>query len=331
MRGMKMRRTIIAIFLISLIPVSTSAQLPNPEIQWTADWNTEDEVAIMQLNEETYSFELILEFWINNNRLTPIEVGFEVEFEDVEFSVDEPGQVTVEGNSNKTFELKISGSGMDADGILYNADTFSETVTMRLIELIAGQAADASREIEMDLEFSKIYNLVVKYQDDGVTSSDVKMPMKSGTTKTINLQVFNFGNTDDAVTKTSIAVSRCPQLDYSFEPASALPIVVNPAVKSDENKLLGELQVSTTTSHPTKECILEFTIYPESDSVSSYATLTIDVESVETIEEEPDDNTDDTTNTDPTDLEVESSSLPALSSFLCILTMLFSAVIRRNP
>ena len=326
-----MRRTIIAIFLISLIPVSTSAQLPNPEIQWTADWNTEDEVAIMQLNEETYSFELILEFWINNNRLTPIEVGFEVEFEDVEFSVDEPGQVTVEGNSNKTFELKISGSGMDADGILYNADTFSETVTMRLIELIAGQAADASREIEMDLEFSKIYNLVVKYQDDGVTSSDVKMPMKSGTTKTINLQVFNFGNTDDAVTKTSIAVSRCPQLDYSFEPASALPIVVNPAVKSDENKLLGELQVSTTTSHPTKECILEFTIYPESDSVSSYATLTIDVESVETIEEEPDDNTDDTTNTDPTDLEVESSSLPALSSFLCILTMLFSAVIRRNP
>ena len=327
---MKMKRTIIAIFLISLIPVSTSAQLPSPEIMWTTDWKTEDEVSIMQLNEDTYSFELILEFWINNNRLTPIEVGFEVEFEDVEFSVDDPGQVTVEGNSNKTFELKISGSGMDSDGILYNADTFSETVTMKLIELIAGQAADASREIEMDLEFSKIYNLVVKYQDDGVTSSDVKMPMKSGTTKTINLQVFNFGNTDDAVTKTSIAVSRCPQLDYSFEPASALPIVVNPAVKSDENKLLGELEVSTTTSHPTKECILDFTIYPESDSTSSYATLTIDVESVETIEDEPDDNTDDTTNTDTSDLEVESSSLPALSSFLCILTVLFSAVIRRD-
>ena len=325
-----MKRTIIAIFLISLIPVSTSAQLPSPEINWTTDWNTEDEVAIMQLSEDTYSFELILEFWINNNRLTPIEVGFEVEFEDVEFSVDDPGQVTVEGNSNKTFELKISGSGMDADGILYNADTFSETVTLKLIELIAGQAADASREIEMNLEFSKIYNLVVKYQDDGVTSSDVNLPMKSGTTKTINLQVSNFGNTDDAVTKTSIAVSRCPQLDYSFEPASALPIVVNPAVKSDENKLLGELEVSTTTSHPTKECILEFTIYPESDSVSSYATLTIDVESVETIEEEPDDNTDDTTNTETTDLEVESSSLPALSSFLCIITVLFSAVIRRN-
>ena len=327
---MKMKRTIIAIFLISLIPVSTSAQLPNPEIQWTADWNTEDEVAIMQLNEETYSFELILEFWINNNRLTPIEVGFEVEFEDVEFSVDDPGQVSVEGNSNKTFELKISGSGIDSDGILYNADTFSETVTMKLIELIAGQAADSSREIEMDLKFSKIYDLVVKYEGGGLTSSNAEVPMKSGTTKTINLHIFNFGNTDDAVTKTSIAVSRCPQLDYSFEPASALPIVINPSVNSDDSKLLGVLEFSTTTSHPTKECILEFTIYPESDSFSSYATLTIDVESVETIEEEQGDNTDDTTNTGTTDLEVESSSLPALSSFLCILTLLFSAVIRRN-
>ena len=274
-----MKRTIIAIFLISLIPVSTSAQLPNPEIQWTADWNTEEEVAIMQLNEETYSFELVLEFWINNNRLTPIEVGLEVEFEDVEFSVDDPGQVTVEGNSNKTFELKISGSGVDSDGILYNAE----------------------------------------------------VPMKSGTKKTINLHVFNFGNTDDAVTKTSIAVSRCPQLDYSFEPASALPFVINPSVNSDDSKLLGELEFSTTTSHPTKECTLDFTIYPESDSVSSYATLTIDVESVETVVDEPEDNNDDTTNTDTTDLEVESSSLPALSSSLCVLTVLFSAFIRREP
>ncbi|MGB2236281.1 MAG: hypothetical protein ACPH4H_01615 [Candidatus Poseidoniaceae archaeon] len=325
-----MKRIIIAIFLVSLIPLSSSAQLPSPEIQWTADWEMEDDVAIMQLNPETYSFELTLQFWINNNRLTPIEVGLEAEFENVEFNVDDPGQVTVEGNSNKTFELKISGSGLDADGILYNADDFSETIKLRLIELIAGQAADASREIEMDLKFSKIYDLVVKYEGGGLTSSNAQVPMKSGTTKTINLHVFNFGNTDDAVTKTSISVSRCPQLDYSFEPLSALPFVVNPAVNSDDGKLLGELEFSTTTSHPTKECILEFTIYPESDSVSSYATLTIDVESVETTVDEPDDNTDDTTNTDTTDLEVESSSLPALSSFLCMITVLFSAVIRHE-
>ena len=109
--------------------------------------------------------------------------------------------------------------------------------------------------------------------------------------------------------------------------------MVPPGVYTDDGTtgiVLGELEISTTTSHPTKECIVEFTIYPESESVSSYATLTIDVESVETIQEEPDDNTDDTGNTEATDLDVESSSLPALSSFLCTLAVLFSAVIRRD-
>ena len=328
-----MKRAIIAIFLISLVPISTSGQMPNPEIQWTADWDTEDEVAIMQLDEDTYSFELILQFWINNNRLTPIEVGFETEFEYSDFEVDDPGQVTVEGNSNKTFELKISGSGMSADGYLYSADIIIDTITLRFIELFAGQAVDSSREIEMDLEFSKIYNLVVKYEDSGDISSDAQMTMKSGTTKKIKLSASNYGNTDDAVTKTSISVSRCPQLDYSFEQSRDLPIVVPPGVYTDDGTtgiLLGELEVSTTTSHPTKECILEFTIYPESDSVSSYATLTIDVESVENQIDEPEDNTGDTTNTESKDLDVESSSLPAISTFLCTVTVLFSALIRRK-
>ena len=328
-----MKRAIIAIFLISLVPISTSGQMPNPEIQWTADWDTEDEVAIMQLDEDTYSFELILQFWINNNRLTPIEVGFETEFEYSDFEVDDPGQVTVEGNSNKTFELKISGSGMSADGYLYSADIIIDTITLRFIELVAGQAVDSSREIEMDLEFSKIYNLVVKYEDSGDISSDAQMTMKSGTTKKINLRASNYGNTDDAVTKTSISVSRCPQLAYSFEQSRDLPIVVPPGVYTDDGTpgiLLGELEVSTTTSHPTKECILEFTIYPESDSVSSYATLTIDVESVENQIDEPEDNTGDTTNTESKDLDVESSSLPAISTFLCTVTVLFSALIRRK-
>ena len=61
---------------------------------------------------------------------------------------------------------------------------------MKLIELIAGQAADSSREIEMDLKFSKIYDLVVKYEGGGLTSSNAEVPMKSGTTKTINLHVL---------------------------------------------------------------------------------------------------------------------------------------------
>ena len=325
-----MHRTIIAILLISLVPISVDAQTPSPEVNWTAGWEIEDDVAVMQLDSLSYNFELTLNFWINNNRLTPIEVGFETSFENVEFDVDDPGTVSVSGNSNETYELKISGSGMASDGILYNADEFSETITLQLIELIAGQAADSSREISMDLEFSEIYNLDVEYEVVGLTSSNAKISMKSGTSETMNVRVFNFGNTQDAVKKTSISVSKCPQLDYSFETTSALPIAINPAVNQDDSSVLGELIVSTANSHPTKECTLELTIHSESDGSTSYAGLVINVESVENEQDGNNDDTEDSSSTESTEIEVESSSLPAISSVLCMFTMVFCAIIRRE-
>ena len=155
-----MKRFLIAIFLVSLIPVNATSQLPNPDIQWTADWEIDKDVMIMELDESTYRFELILEFWINNNRFTPIEVGFDTEFEEVDFEVDDPGQVSVEGNTNQTFELKIRGSGLDSDDILYNADEFAETITLSLIELVAGHSR-WSRQISQIWNFH-IYDMQVE-------------------------------------------------------------------------------------------------------------------------------------------------------------------------
>ena len=54
-----MHRTIIAILLISLMPISVDAQTPSPEVNWTSDWESEEDVAIMQLDSLSYNFELI--------------------------------------------------------------------------------------------------------------------------------------------------------------------------------------------------------------------------------------------------------------------------------
>ena len=37
-----MHRTIIAILLISLMPISVDAQTPSPEVNWTSDWESEE-------------------------------------------------------------------------------------------------------------------------------------------------------------------------------------------------------------------------------------------------------------------------------------------------
>ena len=55
-----MKRFLIAIFLVSLNPVNATSQQPIPDIQWTADWEIDKDVMIMELDESTYRFELIL-------------------------------------------------------------------------------------------------------------------------------------------------------------------------------------------------------------------------------------------------------------------------------
>ena len=324
-----MKRFLIAIFLVSLIPVNATSQLPNPDIQWTADWEIDKDVMIMELDENTYRFELILEFWINNNRFTPIEVGFDTEFEEVDFEVDDPGQVSVEGNTNKTFELKIRGSGLDSDDILYNADEFAETITLSLIELVAGQAADASRQISQDLEFSHIYDMQVEYEAAGMTSKNAFLPMKSGTTQSMGVAVFNYGNSDDAVSKYEVSISKCPQLTYEFDGAS-LPMAVSPATASIEGVIFGTIEVSAPSSHPTKECEVKFYVTSEGSERSSYATLTIDVESTEKNDDNSDDTNQDSDDSDSSGIEAESSSLPAASAGISTLTIILSALIRRE-
>ena len=330
-----MRHFTIVLAFILLIPVHAVSQVPNPDIQWTADWEVDQDVAIMQVDSESYNFELILEFWINNNRITPIEVNFEVEFEEVEFEVDDPGQVSISGNSNETFEITITGSALQSqsasdDQILYNSDEFRETVSLSLIEMIAGQVADSSRQISQDIEFSKIYDMQVEFETglDG-TSADRETTLKAGTSESEKLHVLNFGNTADAVTKYSISVSRCPQLNYEFSSTGSLPLAVTPAQNSDDSVSFGTLEISATSSHPAKECILEFSVYSEATGYSSYATLKIDVIATEIQAEDDDDFTEVDDDSDASGLDTESSSLPALSSILCVICFIFTALIRR--
>lgn len=325
-----MKRILIVVLLVSLIPVPASSQIPSPEIQWSADWEIDQNVAIMELDPDTYQFELVLEFWINNNRLTPIEVDFDAEFEEVEFEVVDPGQVSVAGNSNETFELKIMGTGLKDAMVLHNADEFSETVTLTLAEVVGGQQVDSSRQLSQDLEFSQLYEMHVEFEAAGLTSSNAMLDVKAGTTESINLQVFNYGNSDDAITKYSVSVSKCPQLKHNFENIGELPLAISPATNPSDGVAFGTLEVTASSTHSTKECELEFSVYSEATGRSSYATLYVDVEATENKDDIEEESSQDSESSESSNLESESSSLPAISSVLCIITVMCSAVIRRK-
>lgn len=325
-----MKRLLAVIFILALIPLPAASQVPSPEIQWTADWEVDQDVAIMELNPDTYMFELVLEFWVNNNRLTPIEVNFEVEFEETEFEVDDPGQVSVAGGSNETFELKIMGSGLKDSTILYNADEFRETLTLTLSEIIGGQSVDSSREISQDLEFSHIYDMHVEWESSGLTSKNAMIEIKSGTSESINIQVFNYGNSDDAIKDYYLAISKCPQLRYEFQGVGDLPLPISPATNSDDGLSFGTLEITASSNHPSKECEIELSVYSEATGLSSYATLSAEVEAAAQKGGDTGESNEGSEDTESPNLESESTSLPAISSILCILMVLISALYRRK-
>ena len=326
-----MKRLVVLILALSIFSIPATSQIPTPEIQWTADWEIDQEVAIMELNSDTYTFELTLGFWINNNRLTPIEVDFDVDFEEVEFEVDDPGKVSVDANTNKTFELKVTGSGLKDDMILHNADDFSETLTLTISEIIGEQAIGTPREITQNLQFSEVYEIDVEWEAAGLTASNVMLDVKAGTSESMNVQVFNYGNSDDAVTKYSVSVSKCPQLDYEVDLVSDLPMSISPATNLDDGVAFAKITITAPSSHPTKECEIEFSVVSEATGFSYYATMFADVEaSKSSSSDDKEESNEDSANTETSNLESDSSSLPAISSLLCTITVLFTAFIRRK-
>ena len=335
-----MKRLLAVIFILALIPLPAASQVPSPEIEWNADWVVDQNVAIMELDSDTYQFELILEFWIDNKRITPIEVDITTEFEEVDFEIDNPGPVSVDANSNETFELKIMGSGhIDGGWALYNADEFSETITLTLAEIVAGTGLRPfdqngqplfAQELSQDLEFSKLYDMHVEWESSGLTSKNAMIEIKSGTSESINIQVFNYGNSDDAIKDYYLAISKCPQLRYEFQGVGDLPLPISPATNSDDGLSFGTLEITASSNHPSKECEIELSVYSEATGLSSYATLSAEVEAAAQKGGDTGESNEGSEDTESPNLESESTSLPAISSILCILMVLISALYRRK-
>ena len=75
---------------------------------------------------------------------------------------------------------------------------------------------------------------------------------------------------------------------------------------------------------------MKFYVTSEGSERSSYATLTVDVESSENKDDNSGDTNQDSDNSESSGIEAESTSLPALSAGLSTIAILLSALICRK-
>ena len=205
-----MKRLILFCFLLSLGSPGLSAQVSDP-VSWNGGWVSEQEVAIMEL-DSSYNFELILEFWINNPRLVPVEIEFETEWGegDGDFSIDDPGKVSVDANSNETFDLIITGSGIDSEGnLIYAGDDYFDTFDLNMFELVGGQRGFGSSSITQKVQLSSIFNFDVEFIDKNVI-------VGAGSDEMVGVEILNTGNVNNAISDIDFTFRSCPQIDYEL-------------------------------------------------------------------------------------------------------------------
>jgi hypothetical protein len=307
-----MKRIIACIFLLPLIlslnNLEVSAQGPEDMTSVEIGWDSDVDPMTMEL-DSNYNFELVIKFWVDNSRPLPVDVEFEIET-DESFMVDDPGKVTVAAGSNETFELTISGSGLNSDSDLHPSESVFTSVVLNA-NLLLVERSIGQEEIEKELQFSPVFGFEVGFEKG--------LEIKSGTGEIVSLYIKATGNRLDAISKIDMSFRGCPQMDYVSEFFQVGDIF-------DGEKTFGSVLLSAPSSHPDKKCTFVVTVTSEGNGNSYTGELEFNVDAPDASEGEDKENPSDT---ESSDFEVEDNSLPAISSILCLITVLLTAIIRR--
>jgi hypothetical protein len=148
--------------------------------------------------------------------------------------------------------------------------------------------------------------------------------IKSGTSEFVEVKIRNKGNSVDSIRNPVASFRGCPQMESKIlEDESKLN------TNEDANgEWWAEIELSAPSSHPEKKCDIVFSIASEGNGKTYSETLKFNVEAIDIKEENAE--LEEAESTDSSGLQSESSSLPAISSLMCIVTVLLSAFYRRD-
>ena len=232
--------------------------------------------------------------------------------------------MNVEANTNETFEIKISGDGygkvMDGNWQLCPiSEVFSLELSVNDL-IVAGQAGDGSKTIEQNLRFSSVYVLYIEFTE--TDNWNLVDNIKSGTSEFVGLVIENKGNSIDSLRDSDFMFRYCPQMDYSIIEGG-----------TDGNANLGEswnlmIELTASSSHPDKNCELIFSVVSEGNGYTYVEVLEFSVDAPDIKEES--EKSEEKEDSESSELGAETSSMPAISSLLCIITVIFSAFCRQK-
>jgi len=306
------------ILVLALMPFSATAQDDTPDIPagWEIGIDTpQDTEPIFEIGLDG---EVSVKFWIDNQNMAAMSLDIEY---DIPFdgSANGPETVEVSAQTNKTFDFTINQIDVAAFAAS-QSDRFIVTGTVTGYSGLPTTGGD-SKDGEGNVTIPMVVDLTVDLSESGG-------PLNAGTTSSLEVIVSNEGNAVDSVYKVTVTDS-CPLLDVGgAEELEGIAIEMG-------NNLTQTLNISTSESHPTKNCVIEISIQSRGDiDAGRSQTADSDESTVSIVEDRGDisngdgasNNDDDTSN----DEDVVSKNWTPLWPGAVIITLLLGALTRER-
>lgn len=263
-----MRRSLPALMVLGLLLASFPASgqgLDGPS--WEMGWVTDvDPKYVVELEDDwDLSGELVV--FVNNDGPAELNLALTYDYdEDGPFTFDGPESVSVSGNTNDTFTIKITG------GTAEEVRSFSPSSKIELTvvgEEQVGESSLRNQEIQADVSVPRMYRLVPA----------VSLPTETlfaGSWVEFTLEVSNLGNTQDAITVAEATVRSCPHLSVTgLEELE--DTVVQVTASNGNNKASFTLRLEATSSHQERTCEVGIAIESEGDGAQRSDSMNIDV------------------------------------------------------
>lgn len=317
---MNVRAKLLTLILVlAIMPFSATAQDDPPDIPagWEIGIDTpQDTEPIFEIGLDG---EVSVKFWIDNQNMAAmnLDIEFDIPFDG---SANGPETVEVSAQTNKTFDFTINQIDVAAFAAS-QSDRFIVTGTVTGYSGLPTTGGD-SKDGEGNVTIPMVVDLTIDLSESGG-------PLNAGTTSSLEVIVSNEGNAVDSVYKVTVTDS-CPLLDVGG--AEELEGI---AIEMGEN-LTQILNITTSDSHPTKNCVIEISIQSRGDiDAGRSQTADSDESTVSIVEDRGDtsdgdgvsNNDDDDTSNDE---DVVSKNWTPIWPGAVIITLLLGALTRRR-
>ena len=265
-----------------------------------------------------------VEFYFENSGLIELQVEFEYDFPfDADF--DGPEAATISGNSNDSFQIRISG--IDVDSIL-GGTSESFSIEAQIVgrqgvpDISSVIGVGEKKNASSGLKIPEIYILELEI-------SDPFGPINSGSSTKLVVTVTNSGNIVDGIKDLEIT-DDCPlmttgELQADSFTASMQPKFLSSGISSDSQ----ELEISVSESHPKRNCDIEIMITSKASVAKGNTVISRDEVRVSVepgLNNDENDGSSDNEDDGIVVEEVVSSSLPAPNILILLFSVLFASI-----